>query len=437
MTHLRVDSVTAVGRTVRAGVSCSRDLRRFFPNRTFEVEYAQSVEDVPERVLVIPVLAQACPAVWTRGGDVYVDVIDASFHAALYEVQATLREMYPRIIEGGDVIANRVEQPAEPRRFDGTGMLFTGGVDSVATYVRHREADPTLITVRGWLLRPDEDERWARVKRRVTEFADTEGCESTTIETDLHAFPDHGLLNAHYKRHTDGAWYSAVGHGLGLLGLCAPLAYARDIGTLHIAGSHWEGFRIQGQSWEGKAIPWGSHPSIDDEVRWTETGGHYDGFDLTRQDKLEVIADFVREHRPDLQVRACTRDELGGNCSRCEKCLRTIVGLALAGLDPNDHGFSASGGTLEHCITQFEEGNWVLDAHTVLHWKVLAANVPPDHDVPIEGSTAFFEWIEEVSFDDLLERSRQSMTNRTVRAIARRAPYSTIGPLRTLYDLFQ
>ena len=434
MTHLRVESVTAAGRTVRASVSCSRDLRRFFPNREFEVEYGTSVEDVPERVLVVPVLAQACPAAWTRGGDVYVDVIDASFRAALYDVQATLRQMHPRIIEGGDVIADRVEQPSEPRRFDGTGMLFTGGVDSVATYVRHRDADPTLITVRGWLLRPDEDERWARVKRRVAGFGEAEGCESTTIETDLHAFPDHGMLNAHYKRFTDGAWYSAVGHGLGLLGLCAPLAYAREIGTLRIAGTHWAEFEVEDLSWAGKAIPWGSHPAIDDDVRWTETRCHHDGFELTRQDKLEVIADFVREHRPDLQLRACARDEMGGNCSRCEKCLRTITGLLLAGLDPNDHGFSATGETLEYCITQFEEGDWVLDDHTVLHWTVLAATAPPDHDVPIEGSAAFFEWVQQASFDDLLGRSGQPVSDRTVRAIARRAPYSAIGPLRAVYD---
>lgn len=437
MTSLRIDSVTADGRTVRASVSCSRDLRRFFPNRTFKAEYGTSVEDAPERVLVIPVLAQACPAVWAKGGDVYVDTIDASFRSALYEVQATLRKMYPRIIEGGDVIAERVEQPSPPRRMDGEAMLFTGGADSVATYVRHRDTDPVLITVRGWLLRPDEDDRWEHVKQHVAEFASNEGCESLTIETDLHAFPDHGLLNAHYKRFTDGAWYSAVGHGLGLLGLCAPLAYAREVGTLHIAGSHWEGFRIEGQSWSGKAIPWGSHPSIDNEVRWTETNGHYDGFDLTRQDKLEVISEFVREHRPNLQLRVCARDEEGVNCSQCEKCLRTIAGLLLAGLDPNEHGFNATTETLEHCVNQFEEGNWVLDAHTVLHWKVLAANAPPDHDPPIEGSADFFEWVDRASFDDLLQRSAQPMTDRTVRAIARRLPYPAIGPLRSLYDLLR
>lgn len=434
MTHLSVDSVSAEGATVRATVSCSRDLRRFFPEREFEVEHGVSVEDVPERVLVVPVLAQACPAVWTQGGDVYVDRIDASFRSALYDVQDALKEMYPTFIEGGDVIAEHVEQPSTPRRFDGTGMLFTGGVDSVATFVRHRDADPALITVRGWLLRPDEDERWRRVKEHVGAFAEKEGVESLTIETDLHAFPDHGLLNAHYKRHTDGAWYSAVGHGLGLLGLCAPLAHARGIGTLHIAGSHWEGFEMPNQSWDGGAIPWGSHPSIDDRVRWTETEGHYDGFDLTRQDKLETIAGFVRDRRPDLQLRACARDQDGGNCSRCEKCLRTIVGLLLAGLDPNDHGFSATSESLEHCVRQFERGNWVLDAHTVLHWKVLVANAPPERDVPIDDSAWFFEWLQDAPFEEYLSRSQQPLSDRAVRAVARQVPTAAIGPLRTVYD---
>lgn len=134
------------------------------------------------------------------------------------------------------------------------------------------------------------------------------------------------MLLAHYKRFVDGAWYSSVGHGLGLLGLCAPMAYARGIEDLYVAATHWDGIDLE----------WGSRPDIDDYVRWSGTRCHHDAYELTRQERLDAIADYVETDAPDLQLQTCNV-RMDGNCGECEKCYRTAVGLRLSGLEPSDH----------------------------------------------------------------------------------------------------
>ena len=67
----------------------------------------------------------------------------------------------------------------------------------------------------------------------------------------------------------------------------------------------------------------------------------HDSFDLSRQQKIERLVGWQKETGEQLTLRVCltfvTRE--GGNCGRCEKCLRTMVGLVLAGADPTAFGF--------------------------------------------------------------------------------------------------
>ncbi len=228
MSSIVIDSPTAEGDTVECVVRPSADLARFFTGKPFTTSYDCSIEDVPESVLVIPVLANVCPVAWANGADVYVETVDATFARALEDVKASLLEMYD-FLEGGTLYAKETttSEPLE-RAADASdsALLFTGGVDSTSSYVRHREESPTLVSIRGWTISPGEagETDWQHLQNRVTGFADERDLETAFIETNTLEALDHAMLLAHYKRFVDGAWYSSVGHGLGLLGLCAPMA---------------------------------------------------------------------------------------------------------------------------------------------------------------------------------------------------------------------
>jgi len=428
-----ITSVTTDGTTLECTVQATGDLDRFLTGEPFRASYDVPIDDVPEGVLVIPLLAQLCPVAWATGDDVYVDEVDATFAHALADVEETLRSLY-EFMEGGELYARRTIDPAsesvadEPlasaSATDGeSGLLFTGGVDSTCSYVRHREESPTLISIRGWTITPDraDDKKWEQLCTRVSRFAENHDCETAFVESNMLTALDHPLLLAHYKRFVDGAWYSSVGHGLGLLGLCAPMAYARGISDLYVAATHWEGIDLE----------WGSRPDIDGNVRWTGTQCHHDGYELTRQERLDVIADYVESEAPDLQLQTCN-DRMDGNCGRCEKCYRTAVGLRLAGLDPTAHGYSFEDADYDELRRSLDDRKWVL-GHDERHmWADIRARAR-ETEPTTPAERAFFEWLDDVALDDLVAESGSPLADRLLRAGARNAPTGVYRGLSPAY----
>ena len=430
MSSIVIDRLAADGSTLECDVRPSADLERFFTGEPFRTSYDRSIEDVPEGVLAIPVLANVCPVAWANGADVYVDEVDATFARGLEDVKASLLGMYD-FLDGGTLYAKRTidADPSTRESADGesdSALLFTGGVDSTCSYIRHREESPTLVSIRGWTIAPDEsgETDWRHLRERVTSFADERDLETAFIETNALEALDHAMLLAHYKRFVDGAWYSSVGHGLGLLGLCAPTAYARGIEDLYVAATHWDGIDLE----------WGSRPDIDDYVRWSGTRCHHDAYELTRQERLDVIADYIETEAPTLELQTCNT-RMDGNCGECEKCYRTAVGLRLSGLDPTAHGYPFADEEYDDIRTSLEQGEWVLGQDERHMWadirdRIREGDVEPDS--PEER--AFFAWLLEADLDELVSEAQPPLSHRLFRAGARNAPngvYNAAYPVLT------
>ncbi|ARS90172.1 hypothetical protein [Natrarchaeobaculum aegyptiacum] len=428
MSWLAIDRIDADGSTLECTLRSSPDLERFLTGEPFRVSYDRSIEGVPEGILAIPALANVCPVAWANGGDVYVDRVDATFAHALEEVEASLCSMHD-FLEGGTLYARETTSATVTERSvagddrhatgdatedGGSALLFTGGVDSTCSYVRHRESEPTLVSIRGWTITPDraDDEKWDTLRARVSSFADERGLETAFLETNALSALDHAMLLAHYRRYVDGAWYSSVGHGLGLLGLCAPMAAARDVSDLYLAATHWDGIDLE----------WGSRPDVDERVRWTATRCHHDGYHLTRQDRLDVIADYVRCDAPNLELQTCNR-RLDGNCGECEKCYRTAVGLRLSGLEPSNHGYPFSDADYDQLRRSLEAGAWELGEDERYMWEDIRDRVleaGPEPRSPEER--AFFEWLRAADLESLVEDTRAPLSHRLFRVGARNAP---------------
>ncbi|WP_455449369.1 hypothetical protein [Natrinema thermotolerans] len=422
MSSILIDDLSVDERTLEWSVRPSSDLERFFTDEPFRASYDVPIADVPDGILAIPVLAHVCPVAWANGADVYVDEVDATFARALEDVEASLCSMYG-FLEGGDLYARRTVEP-EPDPEGDHGLLFTGGVDSTCSYVRHRDESPTLIGIRGWTITPDaaDDDKWAALRERVSGFADDRDCDAAFVESNMLSFLDHPMLLAHYKRHVDGGWYSSVGHGLGLLGLCAPLAYARGMTDLSVAATHWDGIDLE----------WGSRPDVDERVRWAGTRCHHDAYELTRQERLDVIADYVRTEDPGLQLQTCN-DRMDGNCGECEKCYRTAVGLRLAGLEPTDHGYPFTDADYRRLRRSLERGDWVLGQDERHMWADIRERAR-ETDPTSPAERAFFEWLDGVELDDLITTAEPPLSDRLLRAGARNAPapvYNAAYPVWT------
>lgn len=425
-----VESVTVGESAVESTINYTGDLRRFFGGDTFRAEYDVELGDVPDSIAILPVLAHVCPVAWANGADVYAPVVDETYAEALRDVQAEMVQMYPEFMQGGELHADRVADATHDREFDGSGLLYSGGVDSMASYVRHRDEDPHLISVQGWTIRSHQDEEWSRLETDIRAFADERDLETRFVRANIGEFLDTPMLHAHYKQYLVGSWYSGVGHGIGLLSLCAPLSWRDGLDQLYMAATHSEGF----------SHPWGSNPDVDGSVRWGRTRCDHDAYELSRQQKVELLSEYVRDVRGegiDLEINTCN-EGTGENCSRCEKCCRTAAAFALTGLDPNDLGFDVDAATYDHVREQLLAGEWIIDENFLFQWEDLQAHAREADldavDFHDPAAAEFFRWLADADVErDFVERLGPPQTGRLVQTVARHTPYPVYHRLYPVY----
>jgi hypothetical protein len=77
--------------------------------------------------------------------------------------------------------------------------------------------------------------------------------------------------------------------------------------------------------------PWGAHPMLDTNYGSSAVQIRHENFGLTRAERVALVADW-KEALPYLTVCVQIPLERGRrNCGRCEKCVRTMLDLHLAG----------------------------------------------------------------------------------------------------------
>ncbi len=198
------------------------------------------------------------------------------------------------------------------------------------------------------------------------------------------------LLSDYGESLHEASWWASVQHGMGLLGICAPLTAVHDIQKIYIASSMAKG--ITGKPWKS----WGSHPLIDDNVAWADLTVSHDGVELSRQEKIRfAIKPYIENTKNYPWFMVCNDPRRGNvlNCSICEKCSRTIVGLALEGIDPNLCGFKVDDRTFDHIKRKLLMRRLRFTHKQPNMWRDIQSCIPDPIISDIHGSRAFFEWL--------------------------------------------
>lgn len=222
---------------------------------------------------------------------------------SLPAIQERFTSWYPRF-QRIEVIAR--EQVVAARAGSGVGCFFTAGVDSFYTLFKHLDEIDQLIYVHGF----DIDLRNQPVRRKtrlaLQEVSTALGKPLVEVSSNLRRFTDRrGDWGKHF-------------HGAGMAGVA--LFLAPRFRKVYLAGG-----RIR----DDDALPWGSHPLVDHLWGTENLEIVHDGCEATRLEKVMQIArhDIVLR-----TLRVCWQNPGAAyNCGRCEKCLRTMTSLRLAG----------------------------------------------------------------------------------------------------------
>ncbi len=314
----------------------------FRPSNKFYSKYEIDVSQIPKSIAVIPFISNTITIAWFAGFKIEVDELDEDFFNSLVKIKKIFSKWYPHLKQQNSLVVNKLIKNRQERK--GTAMLFSGGVDAFATYIRHIESSPDLITIHGPDIEISDLKQWNDLKLFMANEPVLSNNKKNYVESnvrDFYTYKVQLLID-------DLGWWGKIQHGISLLGLTAPLSWVNHYDIILIASSYTKNIDIS----------WGSTPETDEALTWGGIRIVHDGYDLLRQDKVDLIADFCREKLKKLKLRVCyseLRDEF--NCSKCEKCFRTILGLILAGQDPNKFGFSVSESFYNDLFNQIGNGN--------------------------------------------------------------------------------
>lgn len=314
----------------------------------FFVEYQDEIADVPASISVIPFLCNALPIAWLYDAAIYVDEIDAEFLESIARVKQAYAHMYPKHSFGGTIVTDKVVEnklysPQSPPL-----VLFSGGVDAVFTMLGNRALRPTLLTVWGADLFFKHEKAWATVKEQNERLAQAWGCDFTTISSSFRLFINYSVLDEKFAKPYQDDWWHGFQHGIGLLGLTAPLAWVRRADHIVISSSY--------SASDPFFTRCASDPSIDAALRFFgATCRHFD-YTVTRQNKVAFICGEAEAFSRSLPLRVCWETATGSNCCLCDKCMRTIFGIYGEGADPVRFGFSLNDEKLEEITRKLKSG---------------------------------------------------------------------------------
>jgi hypothetical protein len=202
-------------------------------------------------------------------------------------------------IDAAEVESNkRVEQR-------GVGCFFSGGVDSFFSAIERSHEITHLIFVTGFDIDIENDVVSDQALAAARLAASSLGKELIEVRTNVRKASD-GIVS-----------WATLYHGAGLATI--GLLLSNVVEKVIIPASYHQ----------SELFPWGSHPSLD--VLWTSSAveiEHHGTF-ATRPEKVAKIAqnEAAMNH-----LRICWKNPGGAfNCGTCEKCMRTMVNLRIAG----------------------------------------------------------------------------------------------------------
>ena len=303
----------------------------FIKEASVENIYDENIEQVPDSIAAIPALCNLLPIAWTFDLKIHCPEMDDEFMKAVPEIRAGYQKMYPDMKFGGELTADRTVR----NTYDASrcAVLFSGGVDATVTAFRHMDEKPDIVTVLGADIKLTDKEGIKNVNEFNSRFSDEHHLQYERIYSAFRTFIHEWRMTqteALTSRNLD--WYHDFQHGIGLIGLVAPLSYVRGYKTVYIASSYHES-------------QWGqykcaSDPVIDNRLKYGATCTFHDGYELTRQEKVRYICDYADQKNVKPFLRVCWESGGGKNCCHCEKCRRTYMAVLAEKHDPADFGLA-------------------------------------------------------------------------------------------------
>lgn len=248
-------------------------------------------------------LAGLIPAM-TSGGELRIKgTVSQRLMNAVPAIQNFFLKL-PRNLRPVEVVPDAVYAWPADSLPDGKACTFTGGVDSFYSTLHHLPELRHLIFIYGYDIPLANADLRHRVSSALRHAAIKLGKPLIEVETNLRDFSDHYL-----------DWELLFGAAVAAVGVLL----AGINRTLFLPSSFFQGHLIE----------CGSHPDLDPLFSTERLEVIHDAGEVSRIKKIAAISQNAVAMET---LRVCWENRNSAyNCGHCEKCVRTLVALRIAG----------------------------------------------------------------------------------------------------------
>ena len=379
MRYVYVKTVEAKENRVDIWLETSKELDEYFlPDKHFFAEYDFPVENIPTEILTIPLLLNLIPFSWIVDCIVWVEKIDRRFYRCLPMLKNGFQEMYPDEKLRGTLIPAKFYDNSYETKCEAV-QLFTGGVDAMATFFRHKNEYPILLNTYGWFEdRIEENVVCETDRKNIRKFAQEQGVGSCFTRSNFGKFIRTKKINEAMKGRFNNSWWFGFQHSMAFIGLAAPAAYYYAAKRIYIASSYTF----------GKRVLCASDPTTDSQIEFAACRVVHDGYELSRQRKIELIVAQKKDMKERVALRVCSFND--HNCCRCEKCFRTMLGIVAEGGNIADYDFALEKPFYEALNEHLDNEVQFLDADHIVFWQEVVARMRENYDNVFDKAVADF-----------------------------------------------
>lgn len=233
------------------------------------------------------------------------EAVDSKFAENMVAATALLKSYWGS--KGPAPVLKTIDRPSQKRS---NGVFFTGGVDSLYTLKRNLKKIDYLVNIRGFDIKLEDKDRITKSSENIKDVADLLGKDLIFVDTNLRT---HKLFRTLPWEKVFVAALAAVGHML-----------KSKLERLYVAGGYL-------------SPPAGSTKELD--VLWSSSELEIiNEGDPKRQEKIDDLIDWAPMQK---FVSVCWEHRSQDlNCGKCEKCVRTQLGIYIAGGEQsNFHAF--------------------------------------------------------------------------------------------------
>lgn len=336
MNTLEIKEILTENSRIEYVYEVAGEWKRYFSEQKFFVEYSEDISGISKGLAAIPLISSVLPLAAFFEAKIYTPVIDRDFYESIPRFMKGYYEMWEgksdqfHFVYDNILIAETVEKNVITFEEDAPSMLyFSGGVDAYTSLIRHEKERIILLTVCGADTYYNNAKGLETILRKNQEIADMHHLQMLSLTSSLRKFMNEDLINNYLDPIIGDNYWHAFQHSVGMFGLSVGYIYKYGIRKIYFASSF--------SSKDEEKIGCGSDPTIDNNVRIANMDAvAHDLFDLSRQDKLEELISYHERTGLPVKLRVCYHSADGENCCKCEKCIRTIMGILAEGKDPRE-----------------------------------------------------------------------------------------------------